>query len=134
MTPKQRRHGLGQALAEFALVAPLFFLLVFAIVESGRFIFHYELLSSATRDGARYAIVNGSSSGSPATAADIEDVVLQSAIAVADDGNLDVTVTWPISNNRGDSVTVAVDYSYDPIMPILPTINISAESTLVINN
>ena len=43
-------------------------------------------------------------------------------------------------NGRGEYVTVFVDYSYDPLIasvvdvPILPTIGISAESTLVINN
>ena len=52
-------HHRGQALAEFALIAPLFFLLLFGIIEAGRFIFYYETLHNATREGARYAIVNG---------------------------------------------------------------------------
>jgi hypothetical protein len=56
----QRRQGpRGQALAELALVAPLFFTLLFGIIEAGRFIYYYEVLSNATREGARYAIVNG---------------------------------------------------------------------------
>jgi hypothetical protein len=43
-------------------------------------------------------------------------------------------------NGRGDRVTVFVDYRYDPLIKtvmnvsILPTITISAESTLVVNN
>ena len=49
----------GQALVEFALVAPMFFLLLLGIIEAGRFIFYYEVLHNATREGARYAIVNG---------------------------------------------------------------------------
>ena len=52
----------GQALAEFALVAPVFFLLLFSIIEGGRFIFYYETLNNATREGARYAIVHGMNS------------------------------------------------------------------------
>jgi hypothetical protein len=60
-----RRRERGQSLAEFALVAPLFFLLLFAIIEAGRFIYYYETLSNATREGARYAIVNGYKSFSP---------------------------------------------------------------------
>src|SRR6186997_2449361 len=61
----RRRHPVrpgrdrGQALVEFALVAPMFFLLLFGIIEAGRFIFYYEVLNNATREGARYAIVNG---------------------------------------------------------------------------
>ena len=44
---------------EFALVAPVFFLILFAVIEGGRFILYYETLNNATREGARYAIVNG---------------------------------------------------------------------------
>src|SRR5690242_12105624 len=56
----------GQAMVEFALVAPIFFLLLFAIIEGGRFIFYYETLNNATREGARYAIVHGSNAKCPA--------------------------------------------------------------------
>jgi len=60
MTRRHSRAGSrGQALSEFALIAPLFFLLLFGIIEAGRFVFYYEVLSNATREGARYAIVNG---------------------------------------------------------------------------
>ena len=55
-----RSRGAGQAMVEFALVAPIFFILMFAIIEGARFAFYYEMLNSATRDGARYAIVHGS--------------------------------------------------------------------------
>src|SRR5829696_3847748 len=56
----------GQAMVEFALVAPVFFLLLFGVIEGGRFIFYYETLNNATREGARYAIVHGSNSRCPA--------------------------------------------------------------------
>jgi hypothetical protein len=62
---RRRRKSRGQSLAEFALIAPLFFLLLFGIIEAGRFIFYYETLNNATREGARYAIVNGYRSFSP---------------------------------------------------------------------
>jgi Flp pilus assembly protein TadG len=140
---RRSRRTKAQALVEFALVAPIFFLILFGIVEAGRFIFHYQLLSNATRDGARYAIVHGASTLDPPASgpgsadpsgANVKAVVLESAIAIADDGNLTVTVVWPLSNERGDPVTVSVAYQYDPIVPLLPSINVTAESTLVINN
>jgi Flp pilus assembly protein TadG len=133
-TRGRSKGAVGQALAEFALIAPIFFLLLFGIIEAGRFIFYYELLNNATRDGARYAIVHGDSSSDPATASDVEDVVLASAIAIADDGSLGVNVTWVPSNRRGDEVTVEADYAYKPIFPLLPEITVAAESTLVINH
>lgn len=55
----------GQALVEFALVAPLFFLLLVGIFEAGRFVLFQQTLNNATREGARYAIVHGANSNCP---------------------------------------------------------------------
>lgn len=55
----------GVALVEFALVAPMFFLLLIGIFEAGRFVLYLETLNHATREGARYAIVHGANSTCP---------------------------------------------------------------------
>jgi Flp pilus assembly protein TadG len=47
----------GAALVEFALVAPILFLLVFGIVDFGRALFTLNNLTSAVREGARFAAV-----------------------------------------------------------------------------
>ena len=60
-----RERSRGQALVEFALVAPLLFIAILGIIEAGRFIFHYEVMNHATREGARYAIVHGADSTCP---------------------------------------------------------------------
>jgi len=51
--------GQGQALAEFALVFPVFLLLALILVDFARGIFIYSVISDASREGARYAIVHG---------------------------------------------------------------------------
>ena len=51
---RSSRKSRGQALAEFALVAPVLFLIFFGIIEFGRFVLAYEELNNATREGARY--------------------------------------------------------------------------------
>ena len=43
--------------AEFALVLPLFLLLLFGIVDSGRFMWEYNQAEKATQMGARFAVV-----------------------------------------------------------------------------
>jgi Flp pilus assembly protein TadG len=58
-----RRRTTGQSLVEFALVLPVFLLIVFGLVDAGRLIYTYNTLSNAARDGARVAIVNQSTSG-----------------------------------------------------------------------
>ena len=48
----------GQALAEFALVFPVFFLLLMGILDFGRAIYAYNTLSNASRAAVRVAIVD----------------------------------------------------------------------------
>jgi Flp pilus assembly protein TadG len=64
-TRSERRGRRAQALVEFALVAPIFFLLLFAIIEFGRAIYYVQILNNAAREGARYAIVHGNESTDP---------------------------------------------------------------------
>lgn len=148
---RRRARSTGQALAEFALVAPMFLLLMLAIMEGGRFIFYYEMLSSATREGARYAIVHGSNalnacpSGPnppwlPANTCDpdgdnVKEAVRDAAIDLPGTSALVFdTPFWETNNYRGEKVTIGVHFTYQPMFPILPNITVSAESSLVINN
>lgn len=56
--PRRSRGG-GQAITEFALVAPIFLFVVMSVFELGRAVYYTQILDSAVRDGARYAIVHG---------------------------------------------------------------------------
>ena len=149
MTTRQARRDRtrAQALVEFALVVPFFFLLLFGIIEAGRFIFYYETLSNSTREGARYAIVNGANtlgcpSGPPAPGSSACDTpganvvarVRQSAIGLPN--AITVTPTWMPDNGRGSTVNVGAQMTYRVLVPLvpLPDITVKAESTLVINN
>jgi Flp pilus assembly protein TadG len=60
--------GLGQALVEFALIAPAIFLLIGATVDLGRGLLIYTMLQGASRDMARQAVLgyySGSNTLSP---------------------------------------------------------------------
>jgi Flp pilus assembly protein TadG len=48
----------GQSMAEFALVLPVFLLIVMGLFDVGRAVFIYNGLTNAVREGARLAIVN----------------------------------------------------------------------------
>jgi TadE-like protein len=61
--PFGRRRTRGQALVEFALVIPLFLLLIFGIVDAGRLIYAYNTVANSARNSARVAIVNQSTTG-----------------------------------------------------------------------
>jgi hypothetical protein len=62
MTARRRR---GQALVEFALVFPLFMLLLFSIITLGLYVFYNQQLESATREAARYAAIHSSTAQCP---------------------------------------------------------------------
>jgi Flp pilus assembly protein TadG len=59
----------GAALVEFAVVAPVFFLLVLAIIEFGRAMMVQALLTNAAQKGARAGALDG------ATAANVTSAV-----------------------------------------------------------
>ena len=61
----RRGRSRGQALVEFALIAPLFLALLLAIIEFGRAVYYIQMLNNAAREGARYAIVHGAESQCP---------------------------------------------------------------------
>jgi hypothetical protein len=63
--PTRRSRTRGQALVEFALIAPIFILALLALIEFGRAVYYVQMLHNAAREGARYAIVHGAASGCP---------------------------------------------------------------------
>jgi Flp pilus assembly protein TadG len=62
--PRLMRSERGTAIVEFALIAPLLFLLVFGIIEFGRALNYYNDLTQLAGQGARAAIVNRNPDGS----------------------------------------------------------------------
>lgn len=57
-TLNHRHNEKGATVAEFAVVALLFFTLIFAIIEFGRLLYTHNALTDATRRGARYAVLH----------------------------------------------------------------------------
>ena len=78
----------GMLMVEFVLIAPVFFMLIFAAIEVARLLFVLNTLTEATRRGARVAVV------CPVNHADIKRVTLFDAPGSAGDS--------PILNNLSD--------------------------------
>jgi len=55
-----RRRREGQALVEFALIVPIFLLLVLGVFEFGRAWNVYQVLTDAAREGARLTVLGNS--------------------------------------------------------------------------
>ena len=91
----QHRRGLrgqrGSAIVEFTLVSLMFFALSFGLVEFGRALFAYSTVSSAAREGVRYASVHGSESEHPANADVVSTYIRSKAVGLQ---NVAVDVSW----------------------------------------
>lgn len=115
----------GVSAVEFALISPLLFVLTFAIVEFGLLLFDKAVVTNASREGARAAIVYNTdgSDYAPLNETQIEAVIMDYAngylvnLGAAGDVNLagdDITVTYSGGTAAsGGTVTVTVNYTYD---------------------
>ena len=143
--PRRRVSSRAQALVEFAIVAPIFFLILFAVIDFGRYVYYTQVLNNAAREGTRYAIVHGENGLPPTgppddpTGADVIEVVRNYAVGVIgleDTTVLDIQVSWNPDNSRDSKVTVTVDYAFNSVMTIvpIPPISVRGASSLVLNN
>jgi Flp pilus assembly protein TadG len=124
----------GSTLVESALVLGLFVQMIFGIMEAARFMYFYNWVSYAAREGTRYACVRGSSSTQPASASDIQTFIMNQAVTY-DPSNVTVATTWLPNNSRGSTVAVKVSYAYHPLIGIIfpAAMSLSATSKMVIS-
>lgn len=120
-------------MAEFAMVLPIFLVLVFAIVDFGMGLNAWITVTNSAREGARLGAVGG-------TTAAIQTKVLSTADTL-DTNFMTVTVT-NAQGTPGSAVTVKVDYQYNFISPLSslvsfvsgdnvgPTFNISSTADM----
>jgi Flp pilus assembly protein TadG len=130
-----RRSRVGQSLVEFALIAPLFFTLVFGIIEGGRLLWTYHTVSHAAKEGARYTTVRGSGStlsDAPANNGSIETYVLTKTTGLgADSLSMNLVLLDGDMNDRS-RFRVEASYQHDFILASifgLSSITLSADST-----
>jgi Flp pilus assembly protein TadG len=103
-----KREG-GQSLVEFALVLPIFLLVLFAIVDFGMAFHAWITVTNSAREGARLGAVRANST-------DIEQRVRDTADSL-DQDDLLVTVT-NAEGVPGESVVVDVSYGYSLMTPL----------------
>ena len=100
-------------MVEFAIVAPIFFLLIFGMIEFGRVVMVQQLLTNASREGARLGVLND------ATSTQVKNKVVSylsgANIAIAT-SNVDVVYASDSSSpGGGESVTVTVSVPFNQV-------------------
>jgi len=105
-----RRWRRGAAVVEFALVAPLFILLVFGMIEFGRMVMVQQVLTNASREGARLAVLDGSTTANVQTT--VNSYLASSSITGA---NVTVNPNPPSNAAFGAPVTVTVSIPFSQV-------------------
>jgi Flp pilus assembly protein TadG len=116
------RGEAGAAAVEFAIVASLFFMLVFAIIDFG-FAFHsWNNTANAAREGARRAAVDSSvaaiTARTRAAASTLDPAKLTVDVTCSAGGAAFSSGACGASLDEGDIVRVTVNYVYDLITPV----------------
>ena len=107
-----RRSQRGASMVEFAIVLPLFVVMVFGIIEAGWLFAQLTETRNAAREGARIAVVDFG------TATQIATETCNRASLTAGGGSVEITTVGDVTDPIGDptaSVTVTVDKSYSAI-------------------
>lgn len=150
--PFIKRHS-GQSMVEFAILAPIFFLLLLGTIDLGRAIYIYNTISDAAREGTRAAIPFDNPLPSNATVVAAVQSKMGGGFTLSPDPCLAAppcaTPTTPTTPNTGfiwyssgigtpgrQPVTVKISFLFQPWIPVVRDaagngVVISAESTMV---
>lgn len=110
----------GQGLVEFALVLPLFVLILFGLFDLGRAVYAYNTISNASRESARVAIVNQ-------TQADVQGEAIKQAVSLGITTS-DLTISYGDPSGTGTCASpiavgclasVTVRYDWTPATPVV---------------
>ena len=138
----------GATMVEFAVVAPVTFLLLLGLLIGGLGIFRYQQVARLSRDAARWASVHGTQyaqdTNSPAaTAQDVYNQAIAPSAQGLDLSKLTYSVTWNTSNSPyhtatvngqqvkvANTVTVSINYQWVP-ETFLGAMNLSSTTVSV---
>jgi Flp pilus assembly protein TadG len=148
-----RRHS-GQSMVEFAVLAPIFFMLLLGTIDLGRAVYIYNTISDAAREGTRAAIPFDSPLPTSGAVIGAVQSKLGGGFALTTDPCSGGPVTascpaTPITPNTGfiwyssgigtpgrGAVTVKITFRFQPWVPVIRDASgngvvISAQSTMV---
>jgi Flp pilus assembly protein TadG len=129
-----RKRSRGQSLVEFAIVFPIFILVLFGLIEFSFMLYSQMTVSNAAREAARVSVVDPDACSIPA---------LSKATALASATGLStayLVVNGSVASSgspatcakakQGDPVTVTVNYTYHTFFPLFFGATFSESQTI----
>ena len=110
-----RRNRQGASAVEFALVAPVFVVMVFGLIEFGRAIMVQQVMTNAAREGARLAILDSPTPVATTVKNTVVSYLHGCGIPAATTSNVTLSPAEPSTAQNGDTVTVTIQLPYSSV-------------------
>ncbi len=141
----------GATLVETAIVLPVTFFLIFALIVGSLGVFRYQEVAALARVASRYASTHGANyrqaaglpRGTSSTwQSDIYTNAIQPRMVLLDPSLLTVQVSWPDVSNQpgtpdnwpGSTATVTISYQWVPELYLVGPYSLSSTSSVAISN
>ncbi len=113
---KRLRCQKGVAAVEFAIILPVLMIIIFGIIEFGLLLYGKQVITNASREGARAGVVVGVSRVDDAGILEVMDrYIAANLVTFGSTPSLNITID-PVDRTDmdfGDELTVTVTYDYD---------------------
>ena len=138
---RRRGDAKGQGLVEFALAAPVIFLVLLGLVDGGRIVFINNEMSEAAREGARWGAVQGRAAAEYGGSNSNVTNTVRSRLVVTPGPTVTMTCADPRGAvddcDSGELLTVEVTSSVRAITPLVSDIlgpfELKSESQMTIH-
>jgi Flp pilus assembly protein TadG len=119
MEPMCKLNERGAVAAEFALLLPVLLTILFGIMEFGMIMYGREVVTNATREGARAGIVQ---STPPVSAGAITTIATNYLTGTGVSAGSVIFGVPSSGGATGSPVTVTATYNYPWLIPYIPTL------------
>ncbi len=116
----------GNALVEFALIFPLLVLIIAGIIDLGQGVYAYGVVSSASREAARFGITDPHNDAGIVAQARANTAALDPSQLSVNKG------CFPTNCNTGGWITVTVTYNWRPLTLYFSPLTLTGSSAMTI--
>jgi len=121
-----RRNERGSALIETAVTLPILLLVSVAIFEFGRAYQTWQVLTNAAREGARIAVLPGSTEATVSAA--VRNYLTSGALPDAADAAITVDRNAAVGANTASRVTVDYPFEFMVLQPVARLVSPGAQT------
>jgi Flp pilus assembly protein TadG len=127
------RDSRGQTLVEFAFASFVFFATIFGMIEFGRGVWQYNMMSDLAQEGARWAAVRGATASTLGRVGNTE--VSAYVTSRSRFSGIVVTTTPSPVGAPGTPVSVQVSTTFQPLTRLIPSsaIPLSSTATMIVH-